>query len=471
MLAGILGLVMRPKNERVAFSFSSPCDYAILAYLLWIVYTTGSYFDTFKEIFPFAVFYFLTKYVLDTPQKLNGFLRCWCIGLFVVAFFALTTEWGFEIAEGSSDLTAMFDGRLALNTWIFNNPNSLGHGVVALIPLSYAVFWWKRPVSNKLLAVSAIAAAGYCVFLTQSKGAYLCGFAAFCAVYLFRKRLVVQVIALSLALTSGVAAIKLLPRMDTMNAQEDGIAGRLVIWQMAHGAMTNTKTGEGWKKFEAWVTIPKVGTVRKATHGSYVNIGADLGYPGLFLFLAILYANGRTVLLSRPPDDELLSQQNQKALLSLLCSYSASAWMIDRAYHTDFFFIAGAIAAYHHHMTAGVVRRGTAAKDDAQGANEAGAARGLIAGSFIPLPALPGLAAAPAHAATFFTAPAFEKNMQPTVGDMLKPRSSADGAGDEGGVSFLNWKRFTLLDGVLIYLLFEAVQYVWVEIMTNFVSF
>lgn len=473
MLAALLGLFTRSPERRVSFRLSSPADYFVIGYLTWIIYTTGDYFDTFKEVLPFAVFYFVTAYALDTPRRLAVFLQCWCVGLLVVALFALSSHWGMEMAEGSQDLTTLFDGRLALNTWIFNNPNSLGHGVVALIPFSYVLMWWKRPMLTKLAALGFIAAAGYCVFLTQSKGAYLCGFAAFGIVFLFRKRLVIQAVVIAIALTSGVAAIKLLPRMNTMSAQEDGIAGRLAIWQIAHGTMVNTVTGEGWKKFEAWVTIPKVGAIRKATHGSYVNVGADLGYPGLFLFLAVLYANGRTTFLSRPPDDDLVSQRNQKALLSLVCSYAASAWMIDRAYHTDFFFIAGAVAAFHRQMTRGMSSAADEA-DDASMQNAPGEAAFSLSPAFGPRLALAGAEGALSGG----NSPQLQVGVYQKTGHAKAPHKVADvnaSALEEAEalppVSFLNWHRIGLMDLILIYCLFEGVLHLWVEIMTNFISF
>lgn len=458
MLFAVMGLWARQRKGQWRM-FSSPADYVVTFYLVWIVLATGEYLDTAKEVLPFAVFYFATALSQDSVRRLKQFLNCWMVGLCVVTVFALSTHFGAEFAAGSSDLTEYFDGRLALNTWIFNNPNSLGHGVVALIPLSYVWLWWRRPLMMKLLAACVIYTAGYCVFLTQSKGAYLCGAASLGIVLLFRKKLIVQVFLIILAMTSGVAALKLLPRMDTMNASEDGIAGRLIIWQMAHNAMANTNTGEGWKKFEAWVTIPKQGVVRKATHGSYVNIGADLGYPGLFLFLAVLYCGGRTVLQARPPPEETDEGRLQRALLSLLASYGASAWMIDRAYHTDFFFIAGVIAAFH--------RLASAPEQKVDGGSlPASDERSFAAAPLLlsaPSPAIGGRGGSGALEG-------LRLSMMP-VTEGGGGHGEFSGAGLHPPAAWLSWKRIGVVDVLLIYGLFELVLYTWVEIMTHFISF
>jgi hypothetical protein len=461
MLVAILGLWARSRQMNWKL-FQAPADFAVTSYLIWIVLATGEYVDTAKEVLPFAVFYFATALSQDTSRRLRQFLNCWVAGLCVVTVFALSTHFGGEFAAGSADLTEYFDGRLALNTWIFNNPNSLGHGVVALIPLAYVWLWWRRPWMMKLLAAGVIYVAGYCVFLTQSKGAYLCGAAAFGVVLMFRKRLVVQVFLVALAMTAGVAALKLLPRMDTMSASEDGIAGRLVIWQMAHNAMVNTNTGEGWKKFEAWVTIPKQGVVRKATHGSYVNVGADLGYPGLFLFLAVLYCGVRTVLQARPPPEDAEAGRLQRALLSLVASYGASAWMIDRAYHTDFFFIAGAVAAFHRLMSVPV------RQEERRNEGDAGEASVLV-----PVPAL----AMAAHGGGASAMGELRLAMISASGNGSPSGMSGHGPGAPAGPGYswsgtwLSWSRIGVIDVLLIYILFELVLYTWVEIMTHFISF
>lgn len=459
MIVAMLGLVGRAKRDQVSFSLQTPNDTFIWVYLLWIIYTTGEYFDTFKEVLPFAFFYFLTALILDQPRKLSGFLSCWVFGLIVVVVFALSTHYGFEFAEGSTDLTNLFDGRLALNTWIFNNPNSLGHGVVGLIPIAYVWLWWKRGLLSRLLALLVIAASGFCVYLTQSKGAYLCGFAAFGIVFLFRKRLVIQSLVVVLALTAGVAAIKLLPRMNTLSSQEDGIAGRLAIWRIAHSTMENTFVGEGWKKFEAWVSIPQMGSIRKATHGSYVNVGADLGYPGLFLFLAILYVNGRVVYFARPPLEDIETQRNQRALLSLFCSYASSAWMIDRAYHTDFFFIAGAIAAFQRQMLKTDYRSSNA---EHEGNNSHF--------SLVPQPQ------GQYRLAYSKVVPNDHMdNNQHDRSSSLSKTLEVDGSSSKIAINaqeaWLRWRKIGWLDLLLILGLFEAVLYVWAEIMKNFISF
>jgi hypothetical protein len=446
MLLAIIGVYTRGRFE-LKMLWSSPADILVLAYLGWITYTSGDLVGTAKALLPYFAFYYCTALALNTRQKLSGFISCWVAGIGVVAAMAAASGWGFELVSGSSDLTSSFAGRLSLNTWIFNNPNSLGHGVVVLIPLAFIWCVWKRPPGLQILGLAFIGMAASTVYMTQSKGAYLCGAFAVTVAWLFRKPKFLQGVILALMLTAGLAAVKMLPRMEEMNKQEEGIAGRLMIWQMAHNAMRNTFTGEGWKQFEAWLDTEEYGLFKKATHGSYVNVGADLGYPGLFLFIGIMYAGARTLYQAKPDSDQdLESERCQRALLVLLSSFASSAFIIDRAYHTDYFILAGAIAAFHRIMT-----------QDESSEEEATASDGghpsLAYAGHVPME-------------VFNTAPG-----------LLTPSNTGASfhAGDEAEESaprdLLPWRRLGLQDVVFMLMAFFAVLFLWEKVMTDFISF
>jgi O-Antigen ligase len=468
MLAAMAGVYFRPAGFRLSMLRRSPMDWLVIGYLGWIVYTTGDWFGTARALIPFGAFYFCTALALNTVNRLAGFITCWAVGLVIASIFALSTDWGFELAPGSASLTSSLNGRLALNTWIFNNPNGLGHGMAALIPLAYVWFIWKRSPGMQLIGVIAILLAANTVYLTQSKGAYLSGAAALTVTLLFRKPKILQISFLVVAMTIGVAALKLLPRMETLSTQEEGIAGRLMIWQMAHNAMTNTVVGEGWKGFEAWIDSKEYGLFKKATHGSYVNVGADLGYAGLFLFVGIMYAGGRTLYQTKlDPEESLEAVRCQRALISLLVSFSCSAWIIDRAYHSDYFILAGAIAAFHRLMTMTPEEQEEAEQEansrpiDQQAQPATGdrtlpwvpAAVPMTAGQ-LALSQLSPVVYAPMHLA--HPVASFGQNASgEEVADSKQP---------------LSWLRLDLIDLAMMTGAFFAVIYLWERLMTDFIS-
>lgn len=468
MIVGMIGLYRRPGGVAIRHFTQSPADLLVISYLAWTVWTTGSWFELTKAMLPFAAFYFVTALALNTPRRLHTFLNCWVAGLSIVMVFALSTVYGFEFVPGSLDLTEQFNERLALNTWIYNNPNALGHGVVALIPAAYIWLIWRRSGGIRVLGLAIIAGAAQVTVLTGSKGAYLCGAFAVTIMLMFRKSRIVQIFMLVCMLTAGVGALKMLPRMETLDSKEAGIAGRLLIWQMAHNAMVNTRTGEGWKVFEAWIDTEDWGLIRKATHGSYVNVGADLGYMGLMLFVGILYANSRTLLQARVDPEDVELERCQRLLLSLTASFVASAWIIDRAYHTDYFILAGVVAAFHRLMTAPKISPEDEEAQDEQVPTLAALAQLPALARVMPQLAGMGQAATlPMSSALLPENAALARGIA-TRADAVKAENEED---DERPRIGLNWRRLQGLDIVCMIALLFAVDRIWQYLMTSFISF
>lgn len=462
MLAAIFGLYRRSEGLKLKDFIRSPADYLVIGYLAWIIWTTGNWFDMAKAMFPFAAFYFVTALALTTPRRLTRFLSCWIAGLSITTALTLCTVYGFEIVAGSATLTTQFGERLALNTWIYNNPNSLGHGIVALIPAAYIWLVWRRSGALKLLGFAIIAGAAQVTYLTQSKGAYLCGAAAVMACLLFRRSRIVQIFLLACMLTAGLGALKMLPRMETMDDKEAGIAGRLLIWQMAYNAMQNTKTGEGWKKFEAWIDTEDYGLIRKATHGSYVNVGADLGYIGLLLFVGILYANGRTLMMARVNPDEVDMERCQRLLLSLTASFVASAWMIDRAYHTDYFILAGAVAAFHRLLTLE-----SASINEAEENVEVESLS--LSNALIPEQGM--ISAATLAGGMTISKTALSTGSSESFSQSGNSYGLNENDSEDQSFIGLAWYRLQWVDAAWIICIFFAVITIWQKLMTSFISF
>ena len=93
-----------------------------------------------------------------------------------IAAFGVGSLFGLDFT-GAREMTETFKGRLAMGTWIHNNPNSLGHTVILAIPLVYFALFWRSAMSRKLLALGLAAMAAYCVYKTASRGAFIAGLA------------------------------------------------------------------------------------------------------------------------------------------------------------------------------------------------------------------------------------------------------------------------------------------------------
>jgi hypothetical protein len=259
--------------------------------------------------------------------------------------------------------------------------------------------------------------------------------------------------------------------MEELNNNEAGIAGRLMIWQMAYNAMANTKTGEGWKKFEAWIDTEDYGLIHKATHGSYVNVGADLGYVGLMLFVGILYCNFRTLLQAKVDPEHVNLERCQRLLLSLVVSYTASAWMIDRAYHTDYFILAGAIAAFHRLMVLPAeIQLKTEQKSDLFSA--VNAFQGLSAMTELK-PQLKEPTQSMSLSLNSMTLPetAFSRIRVSDGVDSARIVQKRDEENEDRLTFGLQWRHLQWIDLVSIVILLIIVTSLWHYLMTSFISF
>jgi hypothetical protein len=324
----------------------SPHDWGILFYLGWVLWTSAGEQSAFSGFFPLVVFYAFTVHSLVSWERLLVYLKAWNYMLLGVALIALASLMKLDFT-GAVDLTAQMEGRLCIGTWMHNNPNSLGHSMAVVMPLSYLLYFWRgNALGHFFIFPLQSGLALWCIYETQSKGAFLVTGGLMVLLFVIGRPLVVKVFALAVAITLGISALSFLPRMSEVGSlrADEGVQGRLMAWELAKTAMEQHPAG--WKQFVAYINWYGL-TERKATHASYVQVGADLGIAGMGLYLLALWTGFRTTLqahrLSR--DDE--QERVRRALMLLILAYAASGWMINREYHTEYFLLIAAAAAMH----------------------------------------------------------------------------------------------------------------------------
>lgn len=330
--------------------FRTPHDWILLAYYLYVGLTAPDVSGTLKGFLPLVAFYFLTVQSLNTWPRLLSYLRWWGLALLVVALFGVLSVFGIDIT-GAREVTDLYRGRLSLGTWLHNNPNALGHTVIVLLPLGYVLFFWRRPAASRLFVYPAVAAiAGYCAWRTESKGAFVVGGILVTLIFVIGRPKLVQLFALGTAMTLGISALSFLPRMSEMGdlRSDEGVQGRLLAWEMARAVSKSDPTGQGWNQFIAYIPWREglnFMVVPKATHSSYVQVGADLGIYGMFFYLAGMWCAFHTLVSLKPANDE--QERCRRAILLVLAGYVLSGWMINRQYHTEYFLVIAAAAAAH----------------------------------------------------------------------------------------------------------------------------
>ena len=463
MYAGILATLRRPGGFNRAVLWAVPMDWLVTAYCLWAIYVTPEHTATAKEVFTYFSFHTVVALALTNWRRIEIFINCWLGCLGILALLAVSTHWGFELVPGSAQLTILFHDRLTLNTWIYRNPNALAHGVMALIPGCLA--WFLMAGSkHRVYGIILVALAINCVLLTQSKGAFLAGAGGLMLLYLFKRPVWFQILILLVGYGVGLAALKSLPRMDTLSKNDEGIQGRMIVWQQAKASMEGTTYGVGLKSFQGYVPI-RVATLHRtwympiATHGSYVRHGADLGYVGLMLFAGVFYGGAR-ILITAQTDPQSEARRAQRAIYALLVTMAISCWVVDRAYHMDYFLLSGLLSAFHRRFLRQPSSGENAENEETQTQSE--------------------------DATLLLPAPASDSSTGKEVGGGIKTgNSSFDGRDDEkdsvametdsehanhGAIS-LKWNRIGIVDLLIMYGILETVIYYWELFSTDFVVF
>jgi len=325
----------------------TPHDWVMLAYLGYIVFWGGG---TVLGILPLLTFYLFTVQSLNSWERLLTYLKYWTGALATISAIGVLSTVGIDPTHAQDNHFTQL-GRLALGTYLHDNPNALGHSIVVVIPTAFILYFWKGGVSGRWLVFPLLATLTfYCAWLTQSKGSYLVGGALVVVAFILGKPRWLQVIAVAMAIVGGVSVLSFLPRMGDMSnlRGDEGVQGRLLAWELAKTAMDKNPNGVGWNQFIAlipWKEGNYFLIVPKATHSSYVHVGADLGRYGLFLYLACLWVALHTLLVFKTTNDT--QERCRRVLLVFLTGYLISGWMINRQYHTEFFLLIAATAALH----------------------------------------------------------------------------------------------------------------------------
>mgnify|MGYP001332733889 CR=1 FL=1 len=348
MLMAVIGMLSRTGLDWKQY-FKTPHDWLILAFCAWIVVMSPDRGETFHEVYPLLLFYLVAVQALGTLKRLTIFLTVWTLMIFALAGLGVLSTYGFDPTGGEYP-TSFFKGRLALGTSIFNNPNSLGHSVVPAVLMIYFTFVWKRPIFLKIGSIPLFFVPLYCIYLTVSKGAFISGFATAVAAMTFGRPRIVQAGILIFALTSGWAAMQALPRMNEINKSkaDEAIQGRVAAFSF--GLETLKRSIRGFGKDTFVQNMQRYQGIRKASHSSYVQIGAEQGKGGFALFIGILYCCLRTLFTSKTRNEG--EERVRRILFAIIISYMISSWMVDFAYRVAFFLCVGAIAAYHRLLLA-----------------------------------------------------------------------------------------------------------------------
>lgn len=451
MIFALCAIFFRERSVRLGNLLRTPHDWMVLGFWGWMVISSPTKWETFQNSYSLIVTYLIIVQVLTSVKRIKVFVGWWTFLIVAIAALAVASEHGYD-PLGSYDLThGRMKGRLALNLSIFRNPNALGHNVVTAIPMLYYFAIWRRPLFMKEIGFALILLPMWCIWKTVSKGAFLTGIGVVLATLTFGRPKGVQALIIAGAIVFGGGALWALPRMQELKRSktDEAIQGRVAAFTYGLRVIKTDWNGVGYIQ---WLkSFGGVYGSRKAAHSSYVQIGAELGYPGFFFFIAIMYCCLRTLITARSKTDD--EERIRRILFVLVFSYAVSSWMVDLGYRPTFFMFTGAIAALHR-LLLGLTDETPeeAAPDSALPAWRA---------RLIPQPATEAaLAAANTQVAAPLLGPS--PGVTPVVLSMERP----DDDEQQGPQIWQRWNRIGIIDAALILALTMAAVRFW-DFMKN----
>jgi hypothetical protein len=487
----VASILFRDKGVQPRDLLRTPLDWLMWAYFAWTIFTNQAPLDTAKSIQSVILCYALGIVALNSFVRIEKLLQWWAGCMMFIAALALLSLVGFDPLLSYDRTMVQMKGRLAINLSIFSNPNALAHSVVPVIPMIYYLLFWKRTFMRVWILLLAIPI--QCVLLTQSKGAFVSGFATIAATLMFGRAKWTQAIIGFVVFTSGVTALYSLPRMGELSKtkNDDAIQGRVAAYTFGLQCIETYPKGIGLSNFQKrfyedgpleyftkartihgrWFKEVKARHFYKATHSAYNQNGAELGYTGLYLFVGLLYASARTLIMAKTKS--VVEERVRRVLFCILVSYAISSWMVDFCYRGSFFAMIAAISSFHRSL----IDREAKKKEEEEGGEAATEERLPWKRPRtlppIPTPALASEATLPVESPPGCDLPVPASASGPPVALARAPLARligrpVEGEEDEGPKGSAAWRRLTLVDFALMYVGLYLVMRMWRHIISTY---
>jgi hypothetical protein len=304
--------------------------------------------DSGGEFAKVVLYYFLFVAVVDTGPRFRAFLGACVILICVLTAFALL-QWFEYIDIESIQPVAQRDydretGEVTVSyricsAGIFNDPNDLCLVLVFGILCCLYRALTASAVPLRVLWLAPVAAFGYTLVLTQSRGGMLgllAGVAGFLVARFGWRRaaplLVVCLPGLLLAVGGRQANIGL-GKGDTANE-------RVMLWAAGLTELFNRPvylmTGLGAGEYAA-----EFGQV---AHNSYIHAYVDLGLFGGTAFLGAFYWAARLLRRARPADPGLL--RARPFVVAMFAAYAAGIYSLSRDYVIPTYLLLALVTCY-----------------------------------------------------------------------------------------------------------------------------
>jgi O-antigen ligase len=329
------------RRQRRLNHLSGPTTTFLLALLLWMVLSVpnalsaGNSFDLiFGNFIKTAAMYFVTAAAVRGIRDVE---RLMLVYLLAAATYATVVVARFDVGTGD-------DWRLG--HLYYYDANDFATFAVTAAPFAvYLLHAARRPVT-RLLAVGALAVLTLALVRSGSRGGFL-ALAAVGGFIVLRYsgiplRWRVSATALVVLVLLGTASDQYWQQMGTIVSDEDynrtGETGRLQIWSRGVGYMlqhpilgvgpNNFPTAEGTISPLAERQQFGIGVRWSAAHNSLIQVGAEVGVPGLVLFIGMIASGFGALRRSGRSQSVLADPRENRSELALALTASLIGFVV-----------------------------------------------------------------------------------------------------------------------------------------------
>ena len=332
-LAALAGLWLLYTILNRRLSPATPLDMPILAMLIILVLSWFVTVDRALSIskiegllLGITLFYLLTNYLWRTRQLRLVIPALVALALGVAALGLVGADWDFAQETALSPIYARLPHLIsAVPRSTFNgiNVNTIGGALGFFVPLLFSLLWdegaygrtfinSKQKTKTRLYKVFLFIAFCFCgtlLVLTQSRGAMLGSAAGMLAVAIWKDRRFLWLLPIILAVLAAVFVFVGQGNLSNLVSNLDSneystLPGRMEAWRntlylIQDFPITGTGIGTYSKLFnEVYTFIPFAlqGAGSAHAHNSYLAVAADLGLPGLILYMALFSGTARMAL-------------------------------------------------------------------------------------------------------------------------------------------------------------------------------
>ena len=344
--------------------------YATASTFGWAVLKDHAYekWDWVAKGLSFSVF---LPWVLSTRRRVEA-----AVFVMVLSTAAITISGGIKTLLGSGGYGNV-SFLVVSNTGLYEG-STLATVALAFIPLTLWLYRHNSLMKRNLLTLLATAGIIFSMTLVTVGAEARTGLVAGAALALLlwigsrRKLLLAGGFAAAAVVAVPILPASFVERMSTIKAFDEDLSAstRLAVWQWTLDFVAENPMGGGFGVYrinqfdvelkrregeEANMDTRTV-TIKKearAFHNSYFEVLGELGYPGLFIYLAIVVLSLKTAFSLRrvktgSPDDDAWFADLGRMLSIAMLTYMAGSMFVGIAFQPAFYFmLALTIAAGH----------------------------------------------------------------------------------------------------------------------------